>query len=417
MKSLNARAHVFRQLRRRSDFVRAQLIPAAVADGTPAVRIYFDMTQAYFDGDVRSGQLLSTYDLSAIDEPNGENQPHQLTMEALAGPRNKRRMVAGFETLHPRYLKGISGYLFDAIDNDRARRRHGQFDLGPLIIINFLMTLMHIAEDGTGRTGEDMLVLLAAESGRTLSTSQSGYRGALEGAEYPVFYKEAAQRIFYFEVVGNFYKSLGLTMPEWSSYDFNKIAVVLSGARSTDNNNRLGWPDGLGPSIESIYKETAAGPGADAELFQPSNPYRYYAQFLASEAIYFALCLAAPSRYMPGLQSRYPSSISCCTHSLMLGLGRTYHAIADDIGGPCDKAVALIESVRRGWAVRDDCQLEAAVLKVESEDAKIGRLFRNELSSFLSIDEQTAIAFERSHGMTGDQLEKQILAGARKIRG
>ena len=262
-----------------------------------------------------------------------------------------------------------------------------------------------------------MLVLLAAESGRTLSISPTGYRGTLEGTGYPLFYRRAAQRILFFEVVENFFKFLGLAAPNPISFEINDIVSTLSRIGSTDGDNRLGWPDGLGPTIASISKEIANDPGSDSELFWPSHPYRFYAEFLACELIYFTLCLEDPSRYMPGLKSRYPASINCAVHSLLFGLDQTYHPIPDGIGEPCDEAVALIESVKLGWAARDESRLQTAVKHVESEDAEIGRLFRRELSLFLTDDEKTAIQVVFTDGMTGDQLEEQIRAGARKARG
>ena len=417
VKSLKSRVRVYRQLRRRSDLVRTQLIPTAVADGTPAGRIFFDMTKAYFEGDVRSGQLVNTLDVSKADSSTEADEHYVPTMGELAAPRRHRCRKTGFESLHPRYLKGICDNLFDAIDADRARRRGGVFAPEFLTLVNLCLLLAHIAEDGTGRTGEDMLVLLAAESGRALSISPTGYRGAVEGSGYPSIYRWSVQRILFFEVVDNFFKALGLAAPNPFSIETDDIVSTLGPTGSTDGGNRLGWPNGLGPTIASIIKEIAVDPGADSEIFRPSNPYRFYAEFLACELIYFTLCLEAPSRYMPGLKLRYPASINCSLHSLLYDLNRTYHPISDGIGAPCDEAVALIESVRLGWVARDKSRLETAVKRVETEDTEIGRLFRQELSSFLTEDEKNAIQVVITHGMTGDQLEEQIRAGVRKVRG
>lgn len=414
--SLKSRVRVYRQLRCRSDLVRTQLIPTAVADRTPAGRIFYDMIRAYFEGDVRSGRLVSTADISKGYGTADTGELHLPTMDELAAPRNHRCTNTGFESLHPGYLKGISGNFFDAIDNDRPRRRRGEFDPGFLTIVNFCLQLAHIATDGTGRTAEDMLVLLAAESGRTLTTSTTGYRGALEGTGYPIFYKLTAQKVLYFEVVANFYRFLGLAVPQSMSFEINEIVPELGRIRTSDGKNRLGWPDGLGPAITRIYKEIADDPGSDSELFLPSHPYGFYARFLACELIYFILCLEAPSRYLPGLKLRYPASMNCDAHSLKFSLGRTYLPIAEGVGDICDKAVALIESVRLGWSDRDQPKLETAVKRIESEDAEIGRLFRRELSVFLTEAEKNAIQFAIPHGMTGDQLEKQIRDGIRKIR-
>jgi hypothetical protein len=410
-KDLKSRARVYRQLRCSSDQVRGRLIPDALSNKTPAGQIYFDMVTSYFKENVGAGQRLSAHNL------NDEIEHHQPTMDALARPRTHRCMVSGFEQLHPRYIQGVCDALFSTIDYDRARRLRGDFDPSFLLIVNFLLQLIHVAEDGTGRTNEDMLVLLAAETGRTLSNSQTGYRGVLEGAGYPIYYKEVAQRILFFEVVGNFYKSLGLTAPEPVSYDLVKILTELNRVGSARNNDAQKWPDGLGPTIADTLKEITADPGSDSELFQATSAYRFYAEFLAGELIYFTLCLQDPGRYMPALKSRYPASVSCCSRSLEDSLDRTYHPVADDVGAPCDKAVALIEAVKLGWVARDQSILEKAVNNIEAKDAAIAQLFRKELSVFLTESEKTAIAFGNPLTMTGIDLQNKIQAGVMKIRG
>jgi hypothetical protein len=413
---IDDRIRVYRQLRSRSDLVRTQLIPGVMDGEYSAARTFFDMTQAYFEGDVLSGQLLNELDLSKVDNPGGKSEPYQPTMDELSRPRTHRCKVYGFEAVHPRYLKGISDILFSAIDNDRMRRRRGQFDLDFMVVVNFFLQLMHIAEDGTGRTGEDMLVLLAGEAGRTWSVSQTGYRGALDGVDYPVLYKTAAQRVLFFELVENFYKYLGLATPKVVSFEIDSIVAELGRVGSSDGVNRLAWPDGTGPAIVNIYKQIADDPGSDSKLFESSHPYRFFAEFLACELIYFSLCLEIPSKYMPGLKSRYPASVNCAVHSIMLGLGREYQTIPDGISGPCDEAVALIESVRMGWSSRDDSKLDAAVKRIESEDKKIGELFRQQLSVFMTEDEKKTIQFQIPQGMTGEYLENQIKAAVRKAR-
>ena len=83
IKSLKSRVRVYRQLRRGSDLVRTQLIPTAVADGTPADRIFFDMTKAYFEGNVSSGQLINTLDMLKSDTSTGGGEHYVPTMGEL----------------------------------------------------------------------------------------------------------------------------------------------------------------------------------------------------------------------------------------------------------------------------------------------------------------------------------------------
>jgi len=393
------------------------LIPNAISDETPAEETFFAMTRAYFDGDVSTGQLLNALDLSKAENPDGKNQPYLPTMDELAQPRRHRCKVSGFETLHPRFLGGISQRLFSAIDEGRAERRDGNLDMNFLLIVNFLLQLMHIAEDGTGRTGEDMLVLLAAESGRTLSLSQTGYRGAMEGSDFPIYCKAVAQRILFFEVTRNFYRSLGITPPEVISFDIEQIITDLGAQDAEDADRRLGWPDGLGPTIAEVYPDVTTDAGAHVALFKPPHMYRLFAEFLALEAIYLTLCLQDPTRHMAGLKARYPGSVNCGLHLLTAGLSRDYHPIPDVAGDVADEAVALIEAVRMGWAERDEAGLDAAVARVEAEDENTGKLFRRELLVFLTEEEKSTIGFEVPDGVTGEQLEELIRAGINNVHG
>lgn len=415
MNSLEERIRVYRHLRRRSDHVRSQLIPSVLSEGPPAAQVFFDMTKTYFDDDIRSGQLVSNVDLMKAE--NTEIKPYVPTMEELARPRTHRCKSVGFETLHPRYLNTLSSNFFRALDEDRPRRLRGEFDFNFLLIANFFLQLAHIAEDGTGRTGEDLLVLLAAESGRTMTISSTGYRGALEGVGYPLFYRLIANRILYLEVAGNFYKSVGLPVPERVSFDINHIVKELAEAESPDNAKRTGWPDGLGPEIGDFFKTAGVAPGADEELFQPTHPYRFFAEFLACELIYFTLCLRDPSRYIARLKERYPASVNCCRHNFIASLGNSYHAIPEQVGDISDKVVALIEAVRMGWADKDDEQLNHAVARLEARDGTIGKLFRQELSLFVNEDQKTALKFPIPVGMTGEQLDRQIKDFVKTARG
>ncbi|MBL6931645.1 MAG: hypothetical protein ISR45_01760 [Rhodospirillales bacterium] len=416
-KNPEERKRVYGNLRRSSNLVRTQIIPAAVAEGAPSDKIFYKMTKTYFDDDIRSGQLVSSVDLLKTENAENGEVPYVPTMDELARPRTHRCKTAGFETVHPRYLTGLSASFFQAIDSDLPRRQRGEFDLDFLIIANFFLQLAHIAEDGTGRTGEDMLVLLAAQSGRTMTISQTGYRGALEGAGYSLFFRLIANRILYLEVTGNFYKSLGLAVPERASFDINHVVAELARQGSADGNNRQGWPDGLGPIIGKIFKEITDDPGADISIFEPSHPYKFFAEFLACELIYFTLCLRNPARFMPGLKNRYAASVNCCQHNFIASLGRHYQTISDDVGNIADEVIALIEAVRLDWSPRDDNRLNEAVARLESQHPEIGQLFRSELSLFLSEKDKSALEFAIPHGMTGVQLDQQIRACVMKARG
>lgn len=319
--------------------------------------------------------------------------------------------------LHPRYLKGVSSLFFQALDRDRPHRQQGEFDLIYLVIANLVLQLAHIAEDGTGRTAEDMLVLLAAETGRNLTISPTGYRAALEGPGYPVFFRLVTNRILYLEVAGNFYKFLGLDLPERVSFDINDIIARMGRIGSSDGKNRMGWPDGLGPTIGKIFKKVSADSNEDDPLFNASHPYRFYGEFLACELIYFILCLASPARYLKGLQSRYPATLSCGLHNLVFSLGRSYQPVSGDVADIADEIIARIESVRLGRSARENLQVEKQLSEVEKRNSALGRLFRHELASFLTEEEKSALQFNIPVGMTGEHLARQIQDCVEKARG
>ncbi len=393
------------------------MIPAAASTTQPAKELFKNLTLAYFEGDVEAGQMVGATDIKNAGEGKKPSAHYDTTLEDLATLRNRRGNIAGFEPLHPRYLQGVSDRLYSAIDADRMRRRSGVLDLEYLSLINFCLQLGHLAKDGTGRTGEDMLVWLAAEAGRTLTFSQTGYRGALEGPGYPLVYRLAAEKILFSEFIGNFFKYLGLPVPQPIPLVITDVLEVLNRIGSLGSNHRQGWPDGLGPAISRIYQTVALPPGEDGELFQANQPYRSYAEFLACEMIYFTLCLEQPIAYLPALKARYPVSLACCQYGLEQALERSYHPIPDDIGSLSDEAVALIEAVRMGWSDRGNSGLEEAVTRVEAADKVVGRLVRAEYKACLTEAERAAFQFDIPHGMTGAELDGQIGSMASKVLG
>lgn len=415
IRNTESRLRAYRQLRQRSDKVRTELIPAAVEQGVSAETVIFDITRSYFEGDIQSGQLLKDTDLSLLDSSKDQPEPFQASMMELTRPRSYRCSAVGFEMLHPRYLKGVCKYLFDALDEGRADRRRGPYKPDPLMLVHFILHLIHVTEDGTGRSGEDMLVLLAQESGQGLTFSRTGYRDALEGEDYPIFFKTIAQKFLFFELVGHFYQYLGLPKPTSPSYDIMDIALHIKQSAMAKKPGLRDWPDGLEPEIERIYKDVAMEPEIDQDLFLPTHPYRYFAGFLAREVIYFILCLQSPSKYRSGLKKRYPASVANHAHVLSSNLGRIYHPIPEDIGEECDHAITLIEQVRMGWVERDDEQLDRAVTSIERNNPEIGRLFRHELPVFLTEEEKETLKMHVSPGITGKKLENLMLESVKKV--
>jgi len=408
MMDLDSRIAVLRQLRTGSDIVRTQLIPTAVAEDFPARQAFFDFIKAYFQDNVLTGQLASASDVMKGGVSDKVDGFYDTSIDELASVPSRRPNAWGFESLHPRYLSGVSAKFFAAIDANRSQRRRGDLNLEFLVVVDFCLKLTHFAKDGTGRVGEDFLVLLAAEAERPLTICPTGYRGTLGGSGLPLVYREVAGRILYHEFVVNFFKFLGMPGPAPISYDTGELLEEIRGLGSWDGKNRLDWPDGLGPAISRIVEDVAEDPGKDTELFQPPNPYRYYADFLAHEMIYFTLCLENPGRHLPSVKSRYPRSFVCYQYCLELALERSYHPVAEGIGATCDEAAALIEAMKMDWPTQDDKRLEAIMAQVEADDAELGLLLRHELSSFLTDQEISAIQFRVPRNFTGAQLDEWV---------
>jgi hypothetical protein len=410
---LAARIQVLGQLRSASDAVRLERIPDAIKRRSPAKDTFYAVVQGYFDGGVRTGQLVDGNDLARLTTTSGF---YTTRIEDLSGPRRERVTGGGFEMLHPRYLDTLSNLFFDTLDATRTDRQQSMLDRDFLTVVAFCLQLFHITKDGTGRAGEDFLSLLAAEWGQALTFSPTGYRGAMEGPRYLLSYRGAAQKLLFSEIVGNFYRFLGLKPPLPIRYAVEDVVSELRRIGTSDASNRLEWPANLSSQIDAALEDAAAPTAADAHLFESDHPYRYYAEFLAQEVAYFVLCLADPARLFDSVKARYPMSFSCGFFAISAGLGEFYQAIPERIGPLCDVAVARIEAARMGSAPRDIPDLTAAIARLETEDPAVGKLFRRELRCFLTDAEKDAMTFAIRAGETGAGLRHQLDAEVARVR-
>jgi hypothetical protein len=405
-----SRKSVYRQLRQCSERVRATTIPTAVAESTPAGQVYFDMVKAYFEDDVRNGELVSPLDVAHSEKSDRLNSETDTALSALTRISTVRHCVAGFETLHPRYRQAAFGQVFAAVDSDRKRRRQDDLDVGFLAVLSFCMQLGHFPLDGNGRVGEDMLVLLAAEAGRNLTFSPTSYRGGLEGQSHLLLYRGIVEKIFFTEVTGNFFRFLGLQAPDPVPTENVAILTYLSQINTADRGQGERWPEEMEAAIIQNVGDMAQITDDEEVLFQSSHPYRYYAEFLAAEITFLTMCLESQGKYMHHVASRYPASFSCSLFNIISSLGRTWHSIPEEIADSCDTAVTLIEAVRYGQASRKNAELEQAVAKIETINPQIGQLFRRELSSCLTYEELSGIHFNYTPQLNGASLSKQIQA-------
>ena len=175
-------------MRQASDTVRTELIPTFINENKRSRDAYFGINQRYFEGNVLHGQLVGSNDLENFIKDGTKDQFYQTTLQDVAKPRRSRGNIAGFEPLHPHYLNFIADLTFQAMDNA------GSFDdedgfFAFLCVVDCLFQLSHFCKDGSGRTGEDTLALLAQRHEYPLTFSLTGYRATLGGPDRLLFFR------------------------------------------------------------------------------------------------------------------------------------------------------------------------------------------------------------------------------------
>ena len=354
------RRQTYAQLRRASDRVRNEFIPDFAARGAPTREAFYAINRGYFVDDVLRGQMVSESDAKSFAADGAKDPFYVTALDDLGGPPAGRGNAGGFETLHPRFAEAVVARTFAALDAAGPFEDEEAF-LRVLTLVDFLLQVAHFAKDGSGRSGEDLLVLLGERHGTPLTFSITGYRGAIEGPGRLMSLRHATQKIAQVEISRNFFGSLGLSPPEATPTHIRDLLESLvrvgRAAGSGTRQARLTWPDGLGGTIEEIFAPLAPGDdGGDPDLAR-THPYRLYASFLAREAIYLTLCLAEPERLTPGLCARYPLSMACRARDLRGARRHAYLAVPARAAEAADEAVARLELVRRGKLAHEDAEL------------------------------------------------------------
>ncbi|MDA0261542.1 MAG: hypothetical protein O3A21_05015 [Proteobacteria bacterium] len=339
---LDYRTTVFGQLRRASDRVRLTLMPQALAAGLDTRTALGAFTEAYFRENIFIGQMVGEADRINFENHQASVSFYSSNADDLVGLRKHRAHAVGLEVAHPAFLPVLADWYFERLD--RADTQNPELFFQTLTLTDMAYRLTHILKDGTGRAGEDLKVLLARRSGLDLTYSASGYRGALDGIERPIFFCLAAQRIFIREVVARAYAYAGVSPPPQFSV---WIRDVLSGfGRRAAANPEACWPSELIADIEDQFRELSDASTLTDPVLSSEHPYRIYAEFLAKETIYFLLCMDDAAVHFPRLTERYRlyTAMHCIDHDQ--ALRRVYLPTPPEIGEHCDQLVAQLERAK-----------------------------------------------------------------------
>lgn len=378
---LQFRQQTLAQLRRASDRVRTQLIPELNAAGTPAREAFFAINRCYFEEDVFRGQMVGPSDAKQYLEDGGRGAFYETALADLQAPAAERGNAGGFETLHPRFVDTVVSRTFEALDN-AGPFESGESLLRTLVIVDFLLQLAHFVKDGSGRTGEDLLVLLGARHGYPLTFSPTGYRAAVSGPKRLLVVRHVTQRISQVEVARNFLRSQGFVPPQEISghiRDLLEALVHLSeGARSGIRQAPLTWPDDVRPEIEKIFAPLAPAEDESDPDLSVSHPYRLYATFLAKEALYLTLCLEDCERFYNSLKARYPLSLACRERDFRDAGQQTYLAVPKGAKKLADEAVAELDAARTLGKEVDQSRLDDCLLRLSKPAPDLAALISAE---------------------------------------
>ncbi|MDP6624537.1 MAG: hypothetical protein QF754_19965 [Alphaproteobacteria bacterium] len=254
------RRQTYGQLRRASDRVRLELIPDFAARRVTAHQAFYAINRSYFEEDVFHGQMVGHNDSLGFFADGASDPFYSTELDDLGGPPAGRGTAGGFETLHPRFAEAVIARTFAALEEVGPFNDEVSF-LQMLAIVDFLFQVAHFAKDGSGRSGEDLLVLLGLRHGAPLTFSVTGYRGAIEGPERLMSLRHVTQKIAQIEVAQNFFRYLGLTPPQATATHIRELLESLIRVNTEiDANARhapLTWPNDLGGTIEAIFDPLA----------------------------------------------------------------------------------------------------------------------------------------------------------------
>ncbi|MDP7603412.1 MAG: hypothetical protein QF546_06205, partial [Alphaproteobacteria bacterium] len=333
---------------------------APLAQRITAHQAFYAINRSYFEEDVFRGQMVGHNDSLGFFADGASDPFYSTELDDLGGPPAGRGNAGGFETLHPRFAEAVIARTFAALEEVGPFNDEVSF-LQVLAIVDFLLQVAHFAKDGSGRSGEDLLVLLGLRHGAPLTFSVTGYRGAIEGPERLMSLRHVTQKIAQIEVAQNFFRYLGLTPPQATATHIRELLESLIRVNTEiDANARhapLTWPNDLGGTIEAIFDPLAPADDESDPDLATSHPYRLYATFLAKEAIYLTLCLADTERFIAGLRARYPLSMPCRERDFHDARRQVYLEIPSAAAQAADEAVARLELVRHERLAREDTAL------------------------------------------------------------
>ncbi len=375
------RRKTLRQLRRASDLVRTELVPDLAAQLVPVREAFYAINRCYFEEDVLRGQMVGYKESQNFATDGAKDLFYNTELDDLGGPPAGRGNAGGFETLHPRFAAAVIGRTFAALDEMAPCENEESF-CQALAIFDFLLQIAHFVKDGSGRSGEDLLVLLGQRHGTPLTFSVTGYRGAIEGPERLMSVRHVTQKIVQIEVAQNFFRYLGIVPPPATPTHIVELLVSLIRANAENHPGKrqqpLIWPDYLGAAVEELFGPLAPGEEESDPDLTITHPYRLYASFLAKEAFYLTLCLADTARLYAGLCSRYPLSMACRERDIAEARRQTYFAIPGEAAEAADEAVARLELVRHERLARQDPALARLVKRIGDVAPQLASLIEAE---------------------------------------
>lgn len=349
-----------------SDNVRSDLIPRFVAEKTPLLDSYLSINQHHFARDVHMGQMAQADSAYRFITSEKRDPYYQTTLDELCSLRGIRGNVGGFEVVHPKFLKSLSSKLFAALVAHESFTSETLF-IRYIAIADFALQLLHPVKDGTGRTGEDIMVLLGLHHQRPLTFSLTGYRASLDNSDRLLFHRHVTERIGHIEFITAFL--FGIGVPAQVIYPTHILEVINALIKTYESRSQSAqiWPDGLTDVIDKLSEEIMQDLASDDPLLTQGHPYFDYASFYVKELCYLTLCLEDPDTLFDGLLKRYPLSMGCRVLDVQAALKRAYRPTPPSLGVLTDGVMALIDLKRLGLLKSSDRSLEKAVSLIEDD--------------------------------------------------
>ena len=373
---LEFRTKALRQIREATDRIRTVRIPDYVAQEVPCRDAYFTFVGDYFANDVFLGQMAAEHDLARHAE-NLDAEFYRTSLADLTAPRTERVQSDGCELLHPDFLPSISPLYFPGIDS-APKPADEIASMQFTVLVELAFRLCHFTKDGTGKAGEDLCVYIGHKHGFPLTYSCSAYRGAVDGRERPILFRNCTQQVFHTELVRNFYRYLGAPVPEVISRNILDILTPVVQALAGERTRFPTWPGALRPHVDRLHDEVVRRSATTDPILQAPHPYRYYAEFLLKETIFLILCLGdAPRHYATALE-RYPLSVPLSEIDFRQAVRRRYLAAPTEAASLCDETVTRLDCIKMGHADDLTTTLERDLAALRETDPGFAALLAQE---------------------------------------